>query len=31
LASPVFGRLAVKTVPTLEAALDYVRQQIKQK
>jgi hypothetical protein len=31
LASPVFGRLAVKAMPSLEVALDYVRQQIKQK
>jgi hypothetical protein len=31
LASPVFGRLAVKTVPNLDVALDYVRQQITNK
>jgi hypothetical protein len=31
MSSPLFGSITMKTFPTLEAALDYVRQQTKQK
>jgi hypothetical protein len=31
MASPVFGRIAVKVMPNLEATYDYVRQQVNNK